>query len=281
MGVPVIGTYHTDFPSYARALTGDAELEHAARSFMHWYYGQMDAVAVPSPSTARDLAQLGLDSRALHVVGRGVDTDRFRPARRDAALRVAWGDPRKHHLLYAGRISKEKNLACLATAFRTLCQTRNDVKLIVVGDGPYREEMAAELRNCDAVFPGVLRGLDLAAAYATCDLFVFPSETDTLGVVLLEAQASGLPVIVSPHGGPKDCMVDGVTGRVVNPMDASNLAEAICDLLRDPRRLTMMGEAARQHAGRHTPAASFDAFWRFCRAPTSALSVAPAAETAT
>lgn len=278
LGVPVIGTYHTDFPRYARTLTGDTELELAARSFMHWFYGQMDAVAAPSPSTARELAQGGLESPALHVVGRGVDPGLFQPARRDAALRAQWGAPRKHHLLYAGRISREKNLACLASAFRNLCATRRDVKLIVVGDGPYREAMAAELCNCDVVFPGVLHGRALAAAYASCDLFVFPSETDTLGVVLLEAQASGLPVIVSAHGGPKDCMADGVTGRVVQPMNPANLASAISDLLRDPRSLARMGEAAREHAQRHTPAASFDAFWNFCCSTHPASGVVPAAE---
>jgi glycosyltransferase involved in cell wall biosynthesis len=228
---------------------------------MRWFYGQMDRVACPSTATARELRAHGFDADRLVVVGRGVDTRAFSPEHRDEATRRAWYPDRPIKLLYVGRVSEEKNLACLARGFRLLAQGRNDVCLVVVGDGPLRSRLQREVADLPVAFPGVLRGRDLARAYASSDLFVFPSETDTFGVVVIEAQASGLPVVVSGKGGPRDALRDGLTGSVVTPMNPASLAAAVNDLLARPDRLTAMRAAARAHAQTLTPEASFEAFW--------------------
>jgi glycosyltransferase involved in cell wall biosynthesis len=264
-GVPVCGTYHTDFPRYASALTGDPQVESVGWRFMQWFYGQMDLVAAPTPSIRRELAEHGFAEDRLTVVGRGVDTARFAPAKRSETWRARWGARQPVKLLYVGRVSREKNLPLLAEAFRLLAARRHDVCLVVVGDGPYREEMESALRGLPACFPGVLHGADLEEAYASSDLFVFPSETDTFGRVVLEAQASGLPVVVSGAGGPKDAMVDGETGVVVSPMSADALAHGVARLLDGGAFLPRMSAQARAHARTRTREASFDAFWNLHR----------------
>jgi glycosyltransferase involved in cell wall biosynthesis len=263
LGLPVCGTYHTDFPGYAVCLSGDESLREPAWRFMTWFYGQLDRVACPSASTRDALAARGFALDRLAVVGRGVDTSAFSPTLRDEALRETWGRSRPHKLLYVGRISEEKNLACLADAFRRLSEVRDDVGLVVVGDGPYREAMARALAGTPAVFTGALHGVELARAYASCDLFVFPSKTDTFGVVLIEAMASGLPALVSAEGGPKDCVIDGETGAIVNPMTPERLAAAIERMLENPAALAAMRTAARRHAATLTPERAFEQFWSF------------------
>ena len=272
-GSRLVGTYHTDFPAYAVSLTGNFHVEQAAWRFMRWFYGQLDRVATPSHDTLRNLAAHGFAESRLRVVGRGIRQDLFSPEFRDPGVRDAWqrsaGRPISHWLLYVGRVSREKNLSCLAGAFKLLCQSRNDVGLVVTGDGPYLDELKTELAALPAVFTGVQKKETLARTYASADLFVFPSETDTLGVVLLEAQASGLPVLVSDSGGPKDCMVPGVTGEIVKPMNATLLARAASGLLSNRKWMQDAAYAARRHARQHTPERSFDAFWSLHEWPES------------
>lgn len=262
-GVPTCGTYHTDFPGYARQLTGDPSLETAAWQMMHWFYGQIDAVAAPTPAVRDHLIEHGFDATSLHVVGRGVPLHLFSPQWRDPALRSRWHHDRPVKLLYVGRISREKNLECLARAFRLLAGRRGDVALIVVGDGPYRAAMEDELAGLPVCFAGTLRGDELARAYASCDLFVFPSETDTFGVVLLEAQASGLPCVVSNRGGPRDVVKDGITGRIVDPMRPDTLADTLAEMTARRERLAELGRAAHDDARRYSPEAAFASFWSF------------------
>ena len=260
--LPVFATYHTDFPAYAARLSGESRIEAAAWKYMRWFYGQVTRVAAPSPSTRRLLVANGIDDARIQVVGRGIDVARFSPDLRDQALRARWGGMRRHWLLYVGRLSREKNLEALATAFSVLAARGTDVGLVVTGDGPYRGELERRLAGLPVVFTGEVRGAELARIYASADLFVFPSETDTLGVVLLEAQASGVPVLVSGEGGPKDCMRPERTGWVVQPMEAGALAAAIERALQDPRRLAAMSSEARAYAAGHTWDASFAGFWR-------------------
>jgi glycosyltransferase involved in cell wall biosynthesis len=261
--IPLCGTFHTHFPQYARRLTGDAALEQAAWRYMRWFYGQMEHVAAPSASTLAELRERGF-SPSMSVVGRGVDLARFSPGHRSDALRAQWG-AKAHVLLYVGRISHEKNISVLASAFRMLAALRDDVALVMVGEGPAAAELQASLAGWPVHFLGTRTGAALAEAYASADCFVFPSETDTLGRVVLEAQASGLPVVVSGVGGPKDCVVAGRTGIVVDPMDPAALCHALDDLLRSGDMLQMSRDA-RHHARAWTHEASFNAFWRIHRA---------------
>jgi len=149
-----------------------------------------------------------------------------------------------------GRVSREKGLNVLAEAFRTVHAHRPDIRLVIVGDGPYLDEMRTQLAGLPAVFTGYLQGSALAEAYAGADLFVFPSATDTFGNVVLEAQASGLPVVVTSSGGPREVMQPGRTGLVVPPGDAQALALAVLELALDRDRLSAMGREARRHAAK-------------------------------
>ena len=261
-GIPVCGTYHTDFPRYAGELTGDPAAVALGWRFMRWFYGQLDRVAAPTESVKRELAANGLDAARLRVVGRGVDTARFHPGYRDAAWRAQHGQGRSLVLLYVGRLSREKNLQVLAVAFQRLMPTRPDVALVLVGDGPFRGELERMLHGTPATFTGVLAGEALARAYASSDLFVFPSKTDTFGRVVLEAQASGLPVIVSDEGGPKDAMQEGRTGVVVRGLDAASLARAMDELTNEPGRMARYRRQAVAYATQQSLNGSFDAFWK-------------------
>lgn len=270
-GVPVCGTYHTDFPRYVGQLTGNELLESMTWEFMVWFYGQMDRVAAPSAATKADLVAHGLDPDRVTVVGRGVELDDFSPNKRDETLRQSWGaEPGTPVLLYVGRVSVEKNLPLLAEAYARLHEAGCPAKLVVVGDGPYLEEMRARLADTPAVFTGVLRGEALHAAFASGDLFVFPSVTDTFGRVVIEAQASGLPVLVSDEGGPRDAVLPEHTGRIVPGITEERFASAIREILADPTRLAEWKRNARAHARQFTPAASFESFWNLHHFPEPA-----------
>lgn len=258
--LPLFATYHTAIPQYAEHLTGDAGLVDFLWKYLLWFYEQADCVFVPSQSTAQELAEKGLRPEKLRLTPRGVDLKRFHPAKRNGFLE------KRHHLtqgfkiLYVGRVSKEKNLPLLARTFKNLCRQRPDLNLIVVGEGPYYEEMQQELRGAPAVFTGYLTGDDLAAVYASCDLFLFPSTTDTFGNVVLEAQASGIPVIVSDVGGPRENVISGETGLVV-PATEESLSRAVLELAADPLRLREMGRAARRYVESRAFSDAFLATW--------------------
>jgi glycosyltransferase involved in cell wall biosynthesis len=278
--VPVCGTYHTDFPRYATQLTGDPALADVAWSYMRWFYGQMDLIAAPSSSTRTELIRHGLDERAISVVGRGVDLAAFSPAHRDDSLRRSWG-PARHKLLYVGRLSAEKNVYGLAEAFKLLATARADVELIIAGEGPARTDLQNALAGLPVRFTGMKKGGDLAAIYASCDLFLFASETDTFGRVVLEAQASGLPVIVSSAGGPKDVVAHGTSGIVIECITPDKLFRTVSDLLDNPVRCHVMRLAAREQARSHTPDASFNAFWALNRASCPDLCSGSSAQAST
>lgn len=246
MDIPVAGTYHTDIPQYVRSLTNDEFLEQAAWSYMIWFYGQMEEVMVPSAGTREQLRSRGLPPERMKPLPRWVDTDAYSPELRNPTFWKGRGlGLGRTVLLYVGRVSREKGLEMLAAAFRELVDDGASIALAVIGDGPYREEMEAALAGYPALFTGYLSGEQLQTGYASADLFVFPSATDTFGNVVLEAQASGLPVIVSDEGGPQELMIDGETGLVFRAGSRSGLIGAIREMIADPLRITLMGLNAR------------------------------------
>jgi glycosyltransferase involved in cell wall biosynthesis len=164
-------------------------------------------------------------------------------------------------LLYCGRISVEKNVDLLAAAFEKLCAGRRDVAIVFAGEGPHAVAMRARLVNLPAYFVGPRTDAELAALYASSDLLVFPSTTDTLGQVVLEAQASGLPALVSARGGPRELVENEGTGLVLPTGDAGAWAAAIGGLLDDPARRAAMSAAAVRRMGRYTLAGTFEQFW--------------------
>ena len=255
MDIPVAGTYHTDIPQYVRSLTNDEFLEQAAWSYMIWFYNQMEEVMVPSNGTRQQLMSRGLPEEKMKPLPRWVDTEQFTPVRRKQDFWTSRGIPEGIRLLYVGRVSREKSLELLAETFSELIDSGFDASLVIVGDGPYRQEMEARLKGYPAFFTGYLAGEELQDGYASADLFVFPSATDTFGNVILEAQSSGLPVIVSDAGGPKELMVDGETGMVFSAGSGADLAAAIRHFLNNRAILAEMGHNARRFTLHSAPAA--------------------------
>ncbi len=245
MDIPVAGTYHTDIPQYVRSLTDDEFLEQAAWNYMIWFYNQMEEVLVPSAGTREQLFSHGLPLEKMKPLPRWVDSEQFTPERRVERYWLDRGLVGGTTLLYVGRVSKEKSLDLLVHAFRCLVSEGVDVCLAIIGDGPYREEMESALTGYPALFTGYLQGEELQIAYASADLFVFPSATDTFGNVVLEAQSSGLPVIVSDAGGPRELMVAGETGLVFSAGDLDQLVAAIRSIVANRLVLSLMGESAR------------------------------------
>ena len=187
--LPIIGTYHTSLPQYAGYLTEDPAIEELMWKYMLWYYDRMDFVYVPSKSTGDELIIKGLSPEKIRVFPRGVDTRRFHPSKKDLQFLQQYMDVDNFKLLYVGRVSREKELPLLAQVFKHLSQSIHHISLVVAGDGPYLEEMKKELAGTQVCFTGAVSGDALDKLYATCDLFVFPSATDTFGDVVLEAQA--------------------------------------------------------------------------------------------
>lgn len=246
LGLPLVGSFHTDLAQYTTLLSGRPALGAFMRHFMRWLYQPCRRVLTPSTATSELLVAAGMPAAQLAVWGRGVDTDLFNPDRRSAWLRAAWrADDTRPVLMYVGRISEEKGVRQLPALHDELQRLGHAHRLVVIGDGPLRAEIA---RQCpDAVCPGTIGKESLADAYASADVFVFPSTTDTAGNVVLEAQSSGLPVVVSDVGGPKEQMRAGETGLVCGNAPGE-WTSAIARLLDDSGGRRAMGRAARAFA---------------------------------
>ncbi len=222
-GIPAVGSYHTELGAYAGLRSGDAEIENGMRLAMSLFYGQCRTVLSPSPSADDSLRGLGIDEHRIARWGRGVDTDRFNPAKRT-------GDafPGEIRVLYAGRLTKEKGVDLLAESFLRARDRDPRLHLLLAGGGPEQEALRDRLGHA-ATMLGWLDGDELARAYASSDLFLFCSQTDTFGQVILEAQASGLPVVAVDAGGPSSLIKDGVTGRLCPP-ESGSLSAAVLQL---------------------------------------------------
>lgn len=254
MNLPVAGTYHTDIPQYVGRLSNDEFLEQVAWNYMIWFYGRMDEVLIPSAATRQQLVERGLPQEKTLPLPRWVDTDQFSPRLRRSGYYRVKGLDDGPILLYVGRVSREKGLELLADVFKQVVDSGIPVGgLAIIGDGPYQEEMVKTLQGYPVLFTGFLQGEELAIAYASADLFVFPSATDTFGNVVLEAQASGLPVIVTNQGGPQELMINQETGLIVEAEHAPSLTEAIASLLNAPEQLTRMGSQARHYIETNAP----------------------------
>ncbi|HKE81504.1 MAG TPA: glycosyltransferase [Solirubrobacteraceae bacterium] len=227
MDLPVLGSYHTELAAYAGLRAADPRLEFIARAAIGAFYGQCRVVLSPSPASDDVLRGMGIDAERIDRWDRGVDLERFTPAKRDAAAL-----PGDLTVLYVGRLTREKGADLLADAFLAARAKEPRLHLCLAGGGP--EEGALRKRLGEhATFLGWLEGDALARAYAGADLFLFASRTDTFGQVLLEAQASGLPLVAVAEGGPCSIVEDGVTG-LLRPPDADALAKALLDLAQAP-----------------------------------------------
>lgn len=256
-GLPLVATYHTDFPEYIEHLFENAALTRLALAGVRWFYRPFDRVLARSRAFAQQLGGSGLRPGVVLPLRPGMDTGAFHPALRDESGAVWSGVSGARassvKLLYAGRVSVEKNLAMLARVWprvRATCRNAGvDAQLVIVGDGPYRAELERLLAGHDAVFAGFRAGRELSALYASSDAFIFPSVTDTLGQAVMEAQASGLAAIVSDRGGPQDIVEHRRTGYVL-PLEPAATAEALwgeraAELLTSPALRRSLGAAGR------------------------------------
>ena len=236
LGLPLVGSYHTELAAYAGLRSGEERLAEAMHGAVTLFYSACEIVLSPSPASDEALAGIGTPAGRVVRWDRGVDTSRFDPKLRrrqdDDTLRV----------LYSGRITREKGVELLAKTFLAARARDPRLHLMVAGGGPEHERLAALLGR-DVSFLGWLEGAQLAQAYADADVFLFPSSTDTFGQVILEAQASGLPVLAVAEGGPLSLIEDGVTG-LLRPADAGALAEALLELAAAPLRRRALAAAA-------------------------------------
>jgi glycosyltransferase involved in cell wall biosynthesis/predicted metal-dependent phosphoesterase TrpH len=235
--LPLIGSYHTELAAYAGIRSGQAQLEALAGMALAGLYGACGLVLSPSPASDERLAALGIAPSRVARWDRGVDVTRFDPARRSSGLL-----PGEINVLYAGRLTREKGVDLLAEAFLAAHERDPRLHLVLAGGGPEQDSLRARLGD-RATFLGWIEGDQLARVYASADVFLFASRTDTFGQVLLEAQASGLPVVAVAEGGPATLIADGETG-LLRPADAAQLADAVLALAGSP----LLRERLRQGA---------------------------------
>ena len=225
--LPRVGSYHTELAAYAALRTGQAKLEMLGNFGLGMFYGACDVVLSPSRASDERLNQLGIPDDRIRRWDRGVDLKRFDPAHRDDELLSG-----EINVLYAGRLSKEKGVDLLADAFLEARRRDPRLHLSLAGGGPEEELLRARLGE-HATFLGWLSGDALARAYASADVFLFASSTETFGQVVLEAQASGLPVVAVDRGGPACLIEHGETGLLAAP-DVNGLADAVVSMTSTP-----------------------------------------------
>jgi phosphatidylinositol alpha 1,6-mannosyltransferase len=242
--LPLITSFHTDFPRYAAHYLG----KHAAepvRGYLRWFHGPALATQTPSAVTRDELQSMGI-AQAM-VWGGAVDARRFTPSLRSETRRVEMGCGDRVMVLHVGRLAVEKDPTTLIESFRQAHAALGNVATFcVAGAGPEAESIKKALPFARHL--GFLSRDKLAELYADADLFVFPSPTETCGLVALEAMASGLPVVGADAGGIKESIMPGITGLLVEPGNAGEFAAAIESLVQDRERREAMGQAARAFA---------------------------------
>jgi glycosyltransferase involved in cell wall biosynthesis len=243
--LPLVVSYHTDFPKYLHYYHL-ALIEPYVWPLLRLRHNRATINLCTSDAMVSQLREHGIGRVALWPGG--VDADLFRPDRHSADMRarLTQGHPERHLLLFVGRLSAEKNIESL----KPILQAIPDTHLALVGDGPHHKALAHHFAGLPVSMPGFLHGEELAAAYASSDIFVMPSRTETLGLVILEAMSSGLPVVAARAGGIPELIEDGVSGFLSN--DASQALSAIQELLRSPANMVAIGKAAREHASQQS-----------------------------
>jgi glycosyltransferase involved in cell wall biosynthesis len=244
LGIPTVSGFHTNFHHYCKHY-GMGWLQHLALRYLRWFHNQTERTVVSSEDLRNRLRDSGF--RNVSVLERGVDSQLFAPQRRCSRLRREWNASEKDLvLLSVGRIAAEKNLGLAIEAYRTMKQSCETIKFVIVGEGPLR--LALEKEHKDVVFAGLQTFSELARYYASADIFLFPSETETFGNVTLEAMASGLAVIAYNYAAAKLHITHKQTGVLVRLGDANAFIDSACDLIREPQAINRIRRQARQYA---------------------------------
>jgi len=242
-GIPVVASYHTRYETYLKHYWYLAPAEGWLKRILRRFYGACREVYLPSDSVRQALLGDGLKDN-FKPWPRGIDMARFSPAKRSTQWRARYGiGPYELVILHVSRLVREKRLDTLTAALRQLTVPH---RVLIVGDGPEREFVRQQLPN--AIFTGFLEGEDLAAAYASSDVFFFPSDSESFGNVTLEAMAAGLPCVCADATGSRSLVVTGETGFLAPADDTGAFAQAMTTLAQDEKLRRRMGQAARLRA---------------------------------
>ena len=249
--LPLLASFHTDVPSYTTAIGGGLQV---LRAPVQGWTTALHNLAEVNLCTSRQMVDRALEVGIRHVDlwPKAVDTVAYHPSRRTREMRerLTGGHPDAPLVLYVGRLSREKDLDQLREPLRRL--EGYGVRLALVGSGPGQAELERHLAGTPTVFTGYLGGEELAAAYASADVFAFPSTTETLGLVALESMASGVPVVGADAGGIPFAVSHGRTGYLVRPGDVDGWTERLRSLLLDAELRGRMSAAAREDAEQHS-----------------------------
>ena len=248
MGVPTVTSFHLDYARLANQFKvglfdfGFTRplIDEITRTIFNW----ADCSLAPSRLVQTQMRQLGISN--VHLWRRGVDANAFNPMYRSAAMRdeMTAGNPDETVLIYVGRLSDEKQIDHIRPALERL----PNMRLVLVGDGPARPALERHFAGLPVTFMGYLRGERLSQAYASADIFVFPSRLETFGLVVIEAMAAGLPVVASRVGGVSDIVSEGETGYTFESGDSAALLEGIREASASRDKMRRMGKAARAYA---------------------------------
>jgi glycosyltransferase involved in cell wall biosynthesis len=241
LGIAVVSGFHTNFDRYVEHY-GAGWLRHLVAAYLRRFHNQTAATLVASADLKMALQASGFQN--LQLLGRGVDSALFTPERRSAALRAVWGASDDDVVVaYVGRIAPEKNVDLAVDAYRALQSVHRSLRFVAVGDGPARERLARA--HPDLIFRGVRTGEDLAAHYASADVFLFPSDTETFGTVTLEAMASGLGVVAYDYAAAREHITHGEDGLLVPYRDARAFVANAVRLVCSPPLLGRVRSASR------------------------------------
>lgn len=242
LSIPVVGGFHTNFDQYA----ANYHLRWASGivgAGLRYFHNRCQMTLVPTRAQAERLYQRGF--QRVNILGRGIDAQRFSPARRDAHLRAQWGvDGDQPVALYAGRLASEKNTPLLVRTLRAMQEAYPRLRTVLVGDGPERQHLEHQLP--EAIFTGFLSGEALARHYASADIFLFPSHSETYGNVVPEAMASGLPVVAFDQAAASELIADTHEGCLIDANGDDAFVQASVDLCLQPASRARMGRAARE-----------------------------------
>ncbi|CAN8257406.1 unnamed protein product [Cochlearia groenlandica] len=252
LSVPIVMSYHTHVPVYIPRYTF-SWLVQPMWSVIRFLHRAADLTLVPSAAIGKDLVAAGATAaNQLRLWNKGVDSESFNPRFRSQEMRIRLsnGEPEKPLVIHVGRIGVEKSLELLKSVMDKLPEAR----IAFIGDGPYREDLEKLFTGMPAVFTGTLQGDELSQAYASGDVFVMPSESETLGLVVLEAMASGLPVVAARAGGIPDIIPEeqeGKTGFLFSPGDIEDCVTKLRNLLEDSETREIIGKAAREETEKY------------------------------
>ncbi|WP_251978045.1 glycosyltransferase family 4 protein [Salinicola avicenniae] len=242
--LPVVSGFHTNFDQYAANYHLGWSVP-IARAGLRYFHNRCDATLVPTAAQKQSLERSGYHQ--VSIMARGVDAARYAPAHRDDDLRRTWGvGPHQPVALYVGRLASEKNIDLLADTMAAMQRSNPSLVQVLVGDGPARKTLTRRLP--EAIFTGFQNGDALARHYASADIFVFPSLSETFGNVVPEAMASGLAVVAFEHAAAGELIVDQRNGRLIPPGDNQAFLDAASELCRQPATYARLGRQARERA---------------------------------